>query len=660
MKLTAKLAYSQLLKNKVRTIWTLIGIMLSTAMITAVYGFIASGYATFSQAFGEDGFVREAYILSVGLIGLILSAIIISASVIVISNAFRVSAGERMAQFSILKSVGATKRQIAASVIYESLFLSLIGIPAGIAVGMLISVAGVGSANFYINSFNNLNNDIAVETIIVFRFVIAWQAILASAVIAFLTILLSAWLPARKAAKISAIESIRGIGEVTIKAKEVRSSRFIQKLFGFEGTLATKTVKRNKRNFRAGVTSLAIGIVLFITASSIGGQMEQVTETGFAMPATVMVDYFSSISYFFNESGEREGVINVPINSETAQTVTEMLRGYENTPVFGMSRDWFTYSAVVPKAAVLPYMSETVVSRLSEELQTYNFNAELIAVDMENYIRLCELAGVPAGSNILINHYRHTHDNGRVSEITPFDFNGSLRLVDKYNGTSFEIPIHGELRREDIPAEFNIRSQNVQIVMPYLSSAVRAEWFANPADINGFMARANAVMNEMFPQYEDSLHTARVFKVSALIEAVNNIVRLVMTFVYGFITMLTLIGLTSVISTISTNVRMRSREFAVLKSVGMTRGGLNRMLNLESIMCSAKSLIIGLPIAVALTLLAHRAVLFSFEITYSIPLAAVIQCVFAVFAVTWLSMRYAAFRLRGQNIVETIRTGGAC
>jgi len=127
-------------------------------------------------------------------------------------------------------------------------------------------------------------------------------------------------------------------------------------------------------------------------------------------------------------------------------------------------------------------------------------------------------------------------------------------------------------------------------------------------------------------------------------------------FVYSFIVILTLIGLTSVISTISTNVRMRSREFAVLQSVGMTYGGLKHMLNLESIMCSAKSLLWGLPIAISLTYLIHLPISSTFPITYQLPWLAIIQCVAGVFAITWVTMRFSVSRLRNENIVESIRS----
>jgi len=138
--------------------------------------------------------------------------------------------------------------------------------------------------------------------------------------------------------------------------------------------------------------------------------------------------------------------------------------------------------------------------------------------------------------------------------------------------------------------------------------------------------------------------------------AIRDIGQLIMVFIYGFIIMLTLIGLTNVISTISTNVRSRSREFAILQSVGMTRGGLGRMLNLESILCSLKSLVIGLPLGLIGAFIMHQILSSPVEFSFEIPWIPILQCTLGVLAVTWITMRYAASRLKGGSIVEKIRS----
>ena len=259
MKLTARLAYSQIKTNRSRAFWTLAGIVLSTAMITAVFGFASSADVMFKGLMGESDYYNSIYSAMLLGLGAIFGSIIIAASVIVVSNAFRVNAGERIKQFGALKSVGATKRQIAEIIMYEGLLLATVGIPVGIALGLLVNFVGIQIMDYLLDGANKRNT-----FQINFDFVIAWQAIIVSVILSFVTVWMSVWLPAHKAAKMAAIDAIRGTGEVKIKAKNVRGGRLIGKLFGFEGTLAYKSLKRSRRNFRATVVSLTVSIILFI------------------------------------------------------------------------------------------------------------------------------------------------------------------------------------------------------------------------------------------------------------------------------------------------------------------------------------------------------------------------------------------------------------
>ena len=660
MRITAKLAYSQIKVKRSRTIWTLVGIILSTALITAVCSFAASGNALFVDLHGEsDVQSSEKFTVMLLISAAILCAIIVSMAVIVISNAFRVSASERRTQFGILKSVGTTKQQITSTVMYESIFLSAVGIPIGIILGLAITFVGVKVANYYLGDLNSLTNLMIREFTIVIDFVISWQAILAAVLISFFAILLSAWLPARKAAKVSAIDSIRKVGEVRIAASQMNTNRLVEKAFGFEGALAAKNIKRSKLNFRASVISLTIGIVLFICLSAISGQMEAIIDMMYSYSnADVMVDYMSSYDDIVNDTtGKEETIIHAPIDNETADAITLKLQEYEDAAVFGMGSDRTTYTALVPSDRISPQMQEAVFSK--DEAATYEISVEIMTVDSENYNSLCKQAGVPVGSNILINHYSH-NDNGNAVTIEPFHFEGqSLQLV-KADGSASEIEVHGELKPESVPDELLYPNPNIiRLIVP--QGEMRGfSWLVSTADPEGFIDYANTVMSEEYPNegdasYMDLGFTTRVFKLHDYIKVMNLGIDLVMVFVYCFVVLLALIGLTSVISTMSANVQMRSREFAVLQSVGITPEGLKRMLNLESIMCSVKAMIIGLPLAILLTYLINILIRSMFPVPYQFPWLAVGCCIVAVLAITWGTMRYSSTRLLKKNIVETIR-----
>ena len=667
MTLTAKLAYSQIKISRSRTMWTLIGIVLSTATITAICNFFMSVNAAIVELLGPDYALYGG--MSTGMLlvpAVILSGIIIVMSVIVISNAFRVSAGERTRQFGVLKSVGATKQQITATVMYESLFLSAIGIPMGILAGLLITVLAVQTTNYFLGEFNSLTQIMINEVHIVLPFIIAWQALTVAALLSFFTIFVSAWIPARKAAKLAAIESIRGTGDVKVEAKQIRTSPFVPILFGFEGVLAAKNIKRNKRDFRASIVSLSIAVILFVNTIALSEQMSLIEDVMYPDVDGILVDYSSARQYVLNETtGRQEPIIRAPINGQLAEVVFERLRAYENTEIRGRGYDLkITYHyAIVPPEMISAQMKDVLAEK--EEQPFNHLSTELIMADKESYVKFCELAGVPIGSGILVNHHNHNAD-GHSIDFEPFvveeeAFPIVLPFV-KADDSIKEITVHGVLTQEQLSNEFFMPNVGeVRVIVPELDEIPFYTWYAYPEDEEGFIDYANLVMAELFPAEEEANYmqldfSVNVYRFQDYMKVLNISVALASVFVYSFAVLLALIGLTNVISTMSANVRLRSREFAVLQSVGMTPNGIKRMLNLESVLCSTKSLLIGLPIALILTYLINRPIREMFPIPYQFPLLATLSCTVGIFLLTWLVMQFSASSLRKQNTIETIRS----
>ncbi|MCL2004474.1 MAG: ABC transporter permease [Oscillospiraceae bacterium] len=651
MKLTQKLAYSQLKNNRSRSLWTLAGIVLSASMTTAVFGFAASGAATVTELMGGNEFYTNMYNQTLYVMAAVFVSIIIAASIVVVSNAFRVSAGERLTQFGMLKSAGATKRQIAAVIMHEALCLCAIGIPAGIGLGLLVNLAGVEIINYLLAALNRLN-----EYPVIIDFVFSWQAILLSVAVSFFTVWISAWLPARKAAKIAAIDAIRGTGEAAgPRIARPKGTRLVQKIFGFEGALASKSLKRSRRNFRATVVSLTVSITLLIVVGSFGAQMKTMTDTFYPdIDATVAMHFVTNMSV---DHGGGSGIVTrdfAAMDSGQASEITERLRGYGDTPVYGAGSEYYSYEASIPREMITPKLLDIYGDLFDDE---FVFSIAFVVADAENYAKLCEIAGVPVGSNILVNRYTHYQQNGR-EVFAPYLFGKqTLRITGRYDDTAFDLPLHGELAMTEIPGEINFASTGAVIVIVPEFDVTEYFWFAKPEDKDGFSAYAFECLERIVYSGNAAQANTGIMDIEAQIEAMRGIPRLITVFVYGFVGMLTLIGLTNVISTISANVRSRSREFAVLRSVGMTTGGLRRMLNLESLLSSIKSLIIGVPLGIAGSYLLHRGTVSPVTTAYTLPWIPILQCVFGVFVITWVVMRYSASRVRRGSIIETIRAG---
>lgn len=658
MRITAKLAYSQLKINRSRTIWTLIAIVLSTALTTAVCSFVASGNAMLVDFLGEDyGLYGKSYIGLLLIPAIIFGLIIIAMSVTVVSNVFRISAQERVTQFGILKCTGATKKQIVDTVMYESILLCVIGIPAGIILGLLLAMGGVGIVNHFLDELNALAHIMIKEIHFSLEFVLSWQAMLVSAVLCFLTVLFSAWLPARKAAKGPAIDCIRGAGDIKISGKQVRTSPLVDRLFGFEGTLAAKNIKRNRRNFRATVILLSVGVTLFIGLGGLSIQANAIMDYIYPNVAhTVIAEYASAYRTDIDEeTGRKEKIFLHPIDSETGNRLAEKLEEFEGTDIFGMGADWSTYYTIMPEELI----SQEMQAAMEKEQENNEFPVEIITLDQEHYEKLCERINIPHGSNILLNHYSY-NDFGEEVNLQPFSSDINMIELIKADGSDMEVPIQGILTQEEIPAELLYLNRNpVRLIVPQ-AQVGSYTWDSTPSDIEGFIDYSNKILGDVFPTKTDSSYmeegfNTRVYKTNDYAKIMNIAIVLAIVFMYCFVVLLMLIGLTNVISTLSTNVMMRSREFAVLKSVGMTPESLKRMLNFESILCSLKALLYGLPIGIAVTCLINLPIRLMFPIPYRMPWLATCLCVTAVFLITWSTTRYAAHRLEKQNLIETIR-----
>lgn len=660
MKITAKLAYSQLKINRSRTLWTLLTIALSTALMTAVCSFAASGNAMLINFLGEDyGEYGQSYQTLLLIPAIIFGILIVAMSVTVVSNIFRISAQERVTQFGILKCTGATHKQIMDTVMYESIQLCAVGIPAGIILGILLALGGIRVANHYIDDLNDLAHIMIREINLSLSFVFSWKALLLAAAICFVTVLVSAWFPAYRASKVSAIDCIRGAKEVKVDRKHVHTSTFVQRLFGFEGTLAARNLKRSRCSFRATLISLSVGVILFIGLGELGNQASAIENYMFpGTNQTVVAEYSSSYTEEVNPTtGRNEIKYSNPIDSKDGNRIARKLEKFGGTDIVGVGNDWDTYDTVLPRELVSEQMRQALEKEgeLDDE-----FPVEIIVMDARSYEKLCKKAGVPEGSTILLNHYSY-NDFGHEVHLKPFLPSLKEIKLRKADGSTLQVSVQGFLTQQEIPEELFYPNTNpVRLVVP--QAVVRSyTWHGLPADVEGFIDYSNQVLAEEFPSRTDASYMeegfdTRVYKFEDYVKVMNIAISLAAVFMYSFVILLLLIGLTNVISTLSTNVLMRSREFAVLKSVGMTPEGLKHMLNYESVLCSVKALMYGIPIGIIISILINLPIRMMFPIPYQLPWLEILMCILSVFLITWSTTRYAVYKLKNQNIVETIRS----
>lgn len=656
MRLFVHLAVSQFRVNRLRSFWTLVAVVLATALITCVTHFVASGSAMIRESVGGGLTAYSAMYLRVLVLpAAFLSLLIMIMAAVVISNVFRVSAQARTAEFGILKCVGATPAQIRKTMLWEAGLLALVGIPLGLLVGLALTAGGIVIANHFFDELNALTHIMLKTMTFRLRFVLSPLGLLVAALLAFVTVLISAWLPARKAARQSAIDSVRGRNAVKVHARRVHRwmDAIVGRVFGPEGLLAHKTLQRSRQTFRATVAALAVAVVLFIFIGFLwqeaGAFNEMMTsKDGY----TVTADYQSAMA----QDGTAYAA---PIASALGDAITSELASYDGgTDVFGFGNDYKRYDVTVDTADLTP----EILSYYELEGQTsVTFDVECIVLDRQHYQELCEAAAVPMGSALLINNDRLNIKG--YSTDTPVFANVPQTLELKASdGTMTELDIAAVLSVDDVPdVLFYPNTNTVRLILPEMSLR-QYSWQAAPADQQGFMDYAEDILAEHFPDqsrdnYMENGYSARVYATEDYYKVMNIAVMLALVFLACFCGLLMLIGFTNVVSTLSTNVLMRTSEFAVLQSVGMTPEGLRRMLALESILCSLRAMAIGVPLGSLLTYLVALPVRDAFPIPYHFPLAAILLCCVGVLALTLSITALAAWRLRKQNIIARIRSG---
>lgn len=214
------------------------------------------------------------------MVAIVLTVVIVIASVSLIYNSFAISVADRTRQFGLLSSVGASKKQLRRSVLFEALVLGLVGVP----VGVLAGIGGV-AAVFALtqDAFTALLGTGGTVSLYADPLVIAAVALLSVA-----TLLASAWVPAFRAGRVSAVDAIRQAQDVKVSKRAARKARaagakaakrkgdapvgvsgLAGRLFGVSGFIAHRNLSRASSRGRTVVVSLAVSVALIVVAGSV-------------------------------------------------------------------------------------------------------------------------------------------------------------------------------------------------------------------------------------------------------------------------------------------------------------------------------------------------------------------------------------------------------
>ena len=521
--------------------------------------------------------------------------IIIVTSVFCIKNSFEISITEKTRQYGMLASVGATSKQIRKNVLYEGLILGLIGIPVGI-------LSGLVAIFILLKVISNILKDfLGIE----FIYATSFLAIAISIVLASITIYLSARKSAKKASKISPIEAIRNADDIKIKAKKLRTPKIIKRLFGIGGDISYKNLKRNRKKYRTTVISIIVSVSIFIAMSAF---------VQYAFGATSV--YYKNYDY------------NLVVNASESD-INQLLEIAKNDTVKKYSITRQLMLDVSGKELTNHYTNEK--KSADESIGVINPDNEkdyitIFAVGKEEYMRFLNKNGLKyedVKDKVILKDSTKTYIDLEIAAIVD---SVPMGLQNDYYSNGMLI----------VSDEFfdKYKNKDDMSVSLYADSS-------NPSELEEFAKKSSAV------KYVENIET--------MVKEQSAMWLVISIFLYGFIAVISLIGVTNIFNTITTNMELRQKEFANLKSIGMTKKEFNRMIRLESVLYGGKALVIGIPIGIGLSYLLFKSFGIGYEMTYELPLKAIGISIIAVVVLIWVIMRFSLKKINKQNIIETIR-----
>lgn len=594
----------------------------------------------------QDNFNKVLYSL-----GAILIALIMVGSISLIYNSFAISVSERKKQFGLLSSAGATARQRRNSVFFEAFVIAAIGIP----IGILSGITGIGVTLYLLKDLMSSFMNIGVSLDLTLS--VSVPSVIIAALVALVTILLSAYIPARRSRRVSPMDAIRQTSDIKLTAKQVKTSKLTRKIFGMEGTLALKNFKRNRRRYRSTVVSLFISVVLFISASSFAMYLKDGVTNVYENTAYDISMYASNSDYEESEIKEAYQKI-LGIEGIKQSSLIEFMNG-----TMELSKDQIQEKFLKGMSALGNDVSgdklEINLLVYSVDHDTYQSYIKELGFEEKENNELEQGAGIIIDKQHFYNPEEERYNNTSILKDKSLKTLHFTLSSEEDKQIEMDIPIFAfaEITPFGVP-EYSYGNSMMLVIDESQKNmgfaAIKDGWnstemfFATDdpgkleKDIYNLTLQTGMTKMDLYNQAES-------------LQASRNIITIISVFAYGFITLISMITIANVFNTISTNVNLRRREFAMLKSVGMTSRGFNKMLNYECIFYGLKALIYGLPVSVGVTYLIYQSIENGVDMAFYVPIQSILISVISVFFVVFISMMYSMQKIRKENILDALK-----
>lgn len=642
-------------------------------MENAKYDIYMNGYLiNYECVFPIDGSFKALFTVAA-----VVALIIILTSVYCIKNSFNISITEKIRQYGMLASVGATRRQIKSSVKTEAAMLGVVGIPVGTMSGILASLILVKVVNAL--SAGWLNVALSFHT--------SLPALILAVILSIATIYFSATGSARRAAKVTPLEAIRNTKEIKIKSAKLKTPAIIGRIWGIGGVISYKNIKRNNKKYRTTVTSIVICSVTFIVISYFMSMAFSVVGMSYAS-----ADYNIGINMSCKKDIDIEKFSKLLSGIEGAEDYL-VGAGYdfdvskpEYTKEYGeYCRQLYADSEDVSQMFLITVLDDKSYDKYASDAGIKNAAAGAILVNKctfdvynENsskYVKKeMELYKYKAGDTIECGYNVYddaSSDDNAVEGGTESSTEDNSGYVDEEtinNGVRKTVDVTIAGVTDKVPIGYKGYSNTLLFMNQKGFESLWGDGKNGNEIKPGYASYSAYVVAENADEYQDTFeketeenpeYSQISFYVSNLDKQMRDeksLFTLLGVFAYGLIVVIALIGITNIINTLSTGMELRSREFATLRSIGMTDKQFVGMVRLESVFISVKALVIGVPLGILISyLLCVMMNRMDDAIIYEPPYKAIILCILVVIMLIYAIMKLSMTKLRHNNIIETIK-----
>lgn len=617
-----------------------------------------------------------------------LIVIIMIGAISLIANGFSISLSERSRYLGMIASIGATKKQKRYSVFFEGFIVGVISIPIGILSGY------VGTAIVFKVIEGKIDSIIGDGAGSIKAVIQPW-IIISVIIFSVITIFLSAYIPARRASKITPIDAIRQTKDIKIGAKQVKTRKITGKLFGFEGELALKNLKRNKKKYAITIFSMVISIILFLTVYTFVYYLKQSSE----------------MAYYNDTNADMGGTIYNADDSTYEKIINEMSKN----PAF----ETVSFSTAINRGSIFTMKREEVINLTTDGFKKYyedynTIDGKIYNEVSINVVKYNELYLKSYLKEIGLSYDEFVSDERNIIVINRntcrvYDENGSPKLYEfdvlnadygeditltinlgdsseadtteektnKTENKTEEIGLKIFSLTDSMPVGMNMRG-NVNIIVTeemfdkILNSVIEAfkeddttenndyqyskyynEYVTTYFAISGGKQEKHAEeMDKIIAGYDADYYGTSLYEMN---KENDDMLFIIEIFTYGFIVLMTLVCAANIFNTISTGITLRRREFATLRSIGMTKKSFNKMIMYESSFYGMKALLYGLPISILIMFFMWHNFTDAFAGIDIIPWTGVIIAAAAVFIVTGSSMLYSASKIKKANIIDGLK-----